>query len=156
MAAAVVLGFGATALIQGVGVALDRPYADIQQLRIVRLLYPIALGALALTYARWLERGTVVALVLLSLVPPAEVIHAFSWHTRAAIKHALGMGPAPAAVVAADVAARPALWRWATASTEPSALFMTDDGEFRLRTRRSITGSWKDGALMFLAGSGPL
>jgi hypothetical protein len=162
MAAAVVLGFGATALIQGVGVALDRPYADIQELRIMRLLYPITLGALALTYVRWLERGTVaaraavVALVLLSLVPPAEVIHAFSWQTRAAVKHALGMGPAPAAVVAADVAARPALWRWAMASTEPSALFMTDDGEFRLRTRRSITGSWKDGALMFLAGSGPL
>src|SRR6185503_6878227 len=162
MAAAVVLGFGATALIQGVGVALDRPYADIQELRIVRLLYPITLGGLALTYARWLERGTVaaraavVALVLLSLVPPAEVIHAFSWQTRAAVKHALGMGPAPAAAVAADVAARPALWRWAMTSTEPSALFMTDDGEFRLRTRRSITGSWKDGALMFLAGSRPL
>jgi len=162
MAAAVVLGFGATALIQGVGVALDRPYADIQELRIVRLLYPIALGALALTYARWLERGTVaaragvVALVLLSLVPPAEVIHAFSGHTRAVVKHALGMGPTPVPVVAADIAARPALWRWAAASTAPSALFMTDDGEFRLRTRRSITGSWKDGALMFLAGSGPL
>jgi len=162
MAAAVALGFGATALIQGVGVALDRPYADIQELRIVRLLYPIALGALALTYARWLERGTaaaraaVVALLLLSLVPPAQVIHAFSWQTRAAVKHALGMGPAPVAAAAADVAARPALWRWATAATAPSALFMTDDGEFRLRTRRSITGSWKDGALMFLAGSGPL
>src|SRR5262249_30694210 len=72
------------------------------------------------------------------------------------IKHALGMGPAPAAAATTDVAARPALWRWATATTPVSALFMTDDGEFRLRTRRSITGSYKDGALMFLAGSGPV
>lgn len=162
MAAAVVLGFGATALIQAVGVALDRPYADIQELRVLRLLYPITLGGLALLYARWLERATtaaraaVVALLLLSLVPPAQVIHAFSGETRAAVKHALGIGPPPAPSAAADGAARPALWRWATAATPASALFMTDDAEFRLRTRRSITGSWKDGALMFLAGSGPM
>jgi hypothetical protein len=162
LGAALVLGFGATALIQAVGVALDRPYADIQELRILRLLYPITLGALALRYARWLERRTRAALaavavvVLLSLVPPAEIIHAFSRETRARVKHALGMGPPPAAAAPADVAARPALWRWAAASTPPAALFMTDDAEFRLRTRRSITGSWKDGALMFLAGSGPL
>ena len=161
MGAAVVLGFGATALIQAAGVALDRPYADIQQLRVLRLLYPIAFGGLALLYARWLERRTraslaaVAVLLLLSLVPPGEVIHAVSWETRARVKHALGMGPAPVASAAADISARPALWRWTTASTPDSALFMTDDGELRLRTRRSITGSWKDGALMFLAGSGP-
>ena len=162
MAAAVVLGFGATAAIQALGAALDRPYADIQELRVLRLLYPIALGALALLYARWLERRTPAAIaavaivVLLSLVPPAEVIHAVSWETRAKVKHALGLGPAPAAAAtSADASARPALWRWAVGATPPSALFMTDDGEFRLRTRRSITGSWKDGALMFLAGSGP-
>src|SRR4029077_17730167 len=77
MGAAVVLGFGGTAVIQAVGVVLDRPYVDIQQLRALRLLYPIALGALALTYARWLERRTraaraaVVVLLLLSLVSPA-------------------------------------------------------------------------------------
>lgn len=162
MAAAVVLGFGGTALIQGIGVALDRPYVDIQQLRVLRLLYPITLAALALIHARWLDRRTlrarvaIVALLLLSLVPPAEVIHAFSSETRATIKHALGMGPAPAAAATVDIPVRPALWRWTTASTPVSALFMTDDAEFRLRTRRSITGSWKDGALMFLAGSGPL
>jgi len=162
MGAAVVLGFGATALIQALGLALDRPYADIQELRIVRLLYPVALGALALLYARWLERRTtraraaVVVVVLLSLLPPSEVIHAFSPETRAAVKHALGMGPAPMAAAPVDASARPALWRWATGATPPSALFMTDDAEFRLRTHRSITGSWKDGALMFLAGSGPL
>jgi hypothetical protein len=161
MAAAVVLGFGLTALVQAAGVALDRPYADIQELRVLRLLYPITLGGLALLYARWLERRTARAvaaaavLLLLSLVPPGEVIHAFSWETRATVKHALGMGPPPAATAPADVSARPALWRWAAASTPPAALVMTDDAEFRLRTRRSITGSWKDGALMFLAGSGP-
>jgi hypothetical protein len=162
MGAAVALGFGGTALIQALGAALDRPYVDIQELRVVRLLYPITLGALALLYARWLERRTtrarvaVAVVVVLSLVPPGEVIHAFSHETRAAVKHALGMGPAPVAAAPADVAARPALWRWATSATPPSALFMTDDAEFRLRTRRAITGSWKDGALMFLAGSGPL
>ena len=163
MIAAVVVGFGATALIQVVGVALDRPYVDIQELRALRLLYPITLGGLALLYARWLERRTraavaaVVVVALLSLVPPAEVIHAFSEETRAAVKHALGIGPPPVpAVAAADVSTRPALWRWAAAATPPAALFMTDDAEFRLRTRRSITGAWKDGALMFLAGSGPM
>jgi hypothetical protein len=162
MGVALVLGFGATAAIQALGVALDRPYVDIQQLRIVRLLYPIMLGALALAYARWLERRTtrarvaIVLVLLLSLVPPGEVIHAFSHETRAAVKHALGMGPAPVAAAPADVAARPALWRWATTATPPATLFMSDDAEFRLRTHRSITGSWKDGALMFLAGSGPL
>jgi hypothetical protein len=163
MVAAVVLAFGATALIQAVGVALDRPYVDIQQLRTLRLLYPILLGGLALTYARLLERRTarahavVAALVVLSLVPPGQVLHAFSWQTRARVKHALGLGPAPVAAAAVvDPAARPALWRWAQAATPASALFMTDDAEFRLRTRRAITGSYKDGALMFLAGSGPL
>jgi hypothetical protein len=163
MAAAIVLGFGGTALIQAAGVLLDRPYVDIQQLRVMRLLYPILLGGLALTYARLLDRRTararaaVAVLFLLSLIPPAQVIHAFSWQTRAAVKQALGLGPpAAAATTVAETAARPALWRWTTAATPPSALFMTDDAEFRLRTRRSITGSWKDGALMFLAGSGPL
>jgi len=162
MAAAVALAFGGTALIQALGVVLDRPYVDIQQLRVLRLVYPILLGGLALTYARLLERRTarahaaVAALVVLSLIPPGHVLHAFSWQTRASVKHALGMGPAPAAGARVDPAARPALWRWAEAATPASALFMTDDAEFRLRTRRAITGSYKDGALMFLAGSGPL
>ncbi|HEU5194923.1 MAG TPA: hypothetical protein VFW70_09315, partial [Methylomirabilota bacterium] len=129
MGAALVLGFGATALIQAAGIALDRPYADIQELRVLRLLYPIALGGLALLYARWLERRTaaslaaVAVLVLLSLVPPGEVVHAFSWETRAKVKHALGMGPAPAAALPTEVSARPALWRWTRASTSESALF---------------------------------
>ena len=162
LVAVVALALGGTALIQAVGVVLDRPYLDIQQLRALRLVYPILLGALALTYARLLARRTapayaaVVALLLLSLVPPGEVIHAFSPQTRAAVKHALGMGPPPAAAAELDPAARLALWRWAATATPPSALFMTDDAEFRLRTRRSITGSYKDGALQFLAGPGPL
>ncbi|HET7343496.1 MAG TPA: hypothetical protein VFL90_18670 [Methylomirabilota bacterium] len=160
---ALALGFGGTALIQAVGVALDRPDVDLQQLRVLRLLYPILLGGLALTYAALLERRTararvaVAVLFVLSLVPPGQVIHAFSPQSRAAVKHALGLGPAPAAAApAAEPGAGPALWQWASARTPASALFMTDDGEFRLRTHRAITGSWKDGALMFLAGSGPL
>jgi hypothetical protein len=162
LGAALVLGFGGTAAIQALGAWLDRPYVDIQELRVLRLLYPILLGGLALTYARLLAkpsgrvRFAVAALVLASLVPPGEVMHAVSHDTRAQVKHALGMGPPPVAAAAADPAPRRALWAWAAGATPPSALFFTDDFEFRLRTRRSITGSFKDGAFMFLAGSGPL
>jgi hypothetical protein len=162
MGAILVLGFGGTAVIQALGVWLDRPYLDIQQLRVLRLLYPILLGGLALAYARLLKspwpraRLAVVALVILSLVPPAEVIHSVSDETRGRVKHALGWGPPPGLATADDPAAKRALWAWTTSATPPSALFFTDDFEFRLRTRRSVTGSFKDGALMFLAGSGPL
>jgi hypothetical protein len=162
MGAAVVLGFAGTAAIQALGAWLDRPYLDIQELRLLRLPYPILLGGLALAYARLLAtprpraRVAVVLLLLVSLVPPGQMIHSFSYETRAAVKHALGMGPAPVAAAAADPVPRRALWAWAASATPPSALFFTDDFEFRLRTRRSITGSFKDGAFMFLAGSGPL
>jgi hypothetical protein len=162
MAAAVLLGFGGTAAIQGLGAWLDRPYLDIQQLRVLRLLYPILLGGLALLYARLLEapargaRLAALALVALSLVPPAEVIHSASEETRARVKHALGWGPPPRVAPAVDPADRQALWAWAASATPREALFFTDDWEFRLRTRRSVTGSFKDGAFLFLAGSGPL
>jgi hypothetical protein len=162
MGAALVVGFGSTAFVQALGVWLDRPYLDIQNLRVLRLLYPILLGGLALTYARLLQapraraRLAVVALVILSLVPPAEVIHAVSEERRGAVKHALGLGPAPRAAAVVDPAPKLALWAWAASATPSSALFFTDDFEFRLRTRRSVTGSFKDGALIFLAGSGPL
>lgn len=160
--AAVVLGFAGTAAIQALGVALDRPYLDIQQLRVLRLLYPILLAGLAVTYARLLEmpgaRGRLAALVLLllSLVPPSEVIHAVSEPTRARVKHALGWGPPPRGAAAVTSADRRALWAWARAETPPDALFFTDDWEFRLQTHRSVTGSFKDGAFMFLAGSAPM
>jgi hypothetical protein len=162
MAAAVVLGFGGTALIQAVGAWRDRPYVDIQELRVLRLLYPMLLGGLALLYARrlaaprgraWIAAG---ALFVASLVPPASVIHAFSHETRGAVKHALGFGPRPVPAAAVDRAPRLALWAWTASATPPDALVFTDDFEFRLRTRRAITGSFKDGAFMFLAGSGPL
>jgi hypothetical protein len=106
-------------------------------------------------------------------VPPAALIHSASPETRAAVKHALGMGPPPVPTVApapeavptpkavpppeavVNPASKRALWTWA-AATPSTTLFFTDDFEFRLRTRRAITGSFKDGAFMFLAGSGPL
>jgi hypothetical protein len=161
MAAALGLGLGGTAVIQAVGVWQDRPYLDIQQLRAVRLVYPVLLTGLALAYARllagdtWPARLGVAALLAASLVPPGEVIHAVSEERRVAVKRALGMAapPPPAAAAAAD--ARPALWAWARATTDRDSLFFTDDFEFRLRTRRAITGSRKDGALMFLAGTRP-
>ncbi len=162
MGAILVVGFGGTAAIQVLGASLDRPYVDIQELRILRLLYPLLLGGLALVYGHLLAarraRALVVAvaLVVVSLVPPGAVIHAVSADTRARVKHALGMGPPPVAAATPDLGPRRALWAWTSTATPSGALFFTDDFEFRLRTRRAITGSFKDGALMFLAGSGPL
>jgi hypothetical protein len=163
LGATLVLGLAGTAAIQALGAWLDRPYLDIQQLRSLRLLYPILLGGLAVAYARLLDtprvgaRVAALALLALSLVPPAEVIHSASDETRARVKHALGWGPPPAAgAVEPDTAAREAMWAWAAGATPASALFFTDDWQFRLRTRRSVTGSYKDGAFLFLAGGGPL
>jgi hypothetical protein len=161
--ATIVIAFGGLALIQGLGVWLDRPYLDIQQLRATRLVYPVLLCGLALAYARLLARGTrraraaVVLLVALSLVPPGGLIHAFSDTERDAVKAWLGI-PVPAAAPPTegdDPGAAPALYAWARTQTEPSALFFTDDFDFRVQSRRSITGSYKDGALLFLAGSRP-
>jgi hypothetical protein len=162
LGAVLVLGFAGTAAIQALGAWLDRPYLDVQQLRTLRLLYPILLGGLAFAHARLLDTGglrgrvAVLALLVLSLVPPAEVIHAASDETRARVKHALGWGPPPREEAGTDADARPALWAWARTASPPSALFFTDDWQFRLRTHRAVTGSYKDGAFMFLAGSGPL
>ena len=162
LGAIVVLAFGATAAIQLLGVWLDRPYLDIQQLRITRLLYPILLGGLAVLYATWLRRARpwawagVGALLLASLIPPGELIHAFEPQTRDAVKYALGIGPKPAFIAAVDRTPKDAMLTWVATQTPPTALIFTDDFELRRRTRRSITGSFKDGAFMFLAGSGPL
>jgi hypothetical protein len=163
-AAAVVLGFAGPAVIEGLGLWLDRPYLDIQQLRTVRLVYPVLLCGLALLYARLLARGTwraravVAALVLASLVPPASVIHLASHERRQAVKAALGIGAPPPTWVpsaAPEPGADEALWSWTRASTPRSALFLSDDFNFRQATHRSITGSFKDGALLFLTGSRP-
>ena len=162
VAAAVVLGLGGTAVIQAVGVWRDRPYLDIQELRMVRLAYPVLLGGLALGYAALLERRTprawagVALLFLASLVPPHEVIHAFSAEQRATVKAWLGIGTPPSAPAAATAGgARGATAAWAAASTPSGALFFTDDFDFRIRARRAITGSFKDGALFFLTGTRP-
>lgn len=161
--AAVVLGFLGLAAMQAAGVWLDRPYFDIQQLRVIRLVYPVLLCGFALAYARLLARGTgraraaVAALVLASLVPPGSLIHAFADEQRQAVKAMLGMRVPPPAPAAADTdpGAYPALLDWTRRSTPQSALFLTDDFAFRVRTQRSITGSDKDGAFLFLAGSRP-
>jgi hypothetical protein len=97
-------------------------------------------------------------LVIGSLIPPATLIHAFSHERRAAVKEMLGMGPPPSPPLAApppDPGAVPALWEWTRRATPPTALFLTDDFEFRVKTHRSVTGSFKDGAFLFLAGSRP-
>ena len=161
-ACAVVVAFAGLALIQGLGVWLDRPYLDIQHLRATRLVYPVLLCGLAVAYAQLLARGTwrarvvVVLLVAVSLVPPASVIHAASDERRATVKRWLGMRvPASAPSVWSDPGAEPALHAWVRASTPSSALFFTDEFDFRLQTGRAITGSFKDGALLFLAGSRP-
>jgi hypothetical protein len=162
-ATALVAAFVGLAVVQGLGVWLDRPYLDIQQLRMTRLLHPILLCGLALAYARllarreWRARAAVAVLLALSLVPPGSVIHAVSRDTREALKARLvGREPPPARVrTAGDGGAVPALHAWVRAQTDPSDLFFTDDFAFRVRTRRSVTGSYKDGALLFLAGSRP-
>ena len=61
--------FGVTGLIQGLASLLDRPPVDIQQLRVLRLVYPVLLGGVALAYAQggwWL--------LPLMLVPPAWIV----------------------------------------------------------------------------------
>jgi hypothetical protein len=168
-AASLVAAFVGLAAIQSLGVWLDRPYLDIQQIRVARLMYPVLLCGLALAYARllarrtWRARAAIAVLVALSLVPPGAVIHAVSGARRDAVKAWLGIRPpgrAPQAAVVERVApddpgARDALHAWARAETGHSALFFTDDFTFRVQTRRSITGSFKDGAFLFLAGSRP-
>jgi len=159
---ALIIAFGGLALIQGLGVWLDRPYLDIQQLRATRLVYPVLLCGLAVTYARLLTRRTwrahvaLALLVGLSLVPPASVIHAVDAERRDAVKRWLGMRvPSPTPSMPADPGAEPALHSWVRERTPVSALVFTDDFDFRLQTRRAITGSFKDGALLFLAGTRP-
>jgi hypothetical protein len=162
MVAAVALGLLGPAVFQGIGRWLDRPYVDIQQLRSVRLAYPVLLCALALVYARLLEsrtsraRAAVALLVLASLVSPGSLIHAVSSERREAVKAWLGLAKAAPAASDVDAGAVEALYRWARAETPPQALFLSDDFHFRLEAHRAITGSYKDGSFVFLAGSRPL
>lgn len=154
------LGLAGTAAIQALGLWLDRPYIDIQQLRMTRLAYPVLLTGLALAYAGllarpgWAVRVALVALFIASLVPPGEVLHAVSEERRVAVKRALGMTVPSPSPVSASTDPRPELWAFAR-TTDRASLFLTDDFEFRVRTLRAMTGSYKDGALMFLAGNRP-
>jgi hypothetical protein len=142
-----------------VGVWRDRPYLDIQELRMVRLAYPVLLGGLALGYAALLERRTprawagVALLFLASLVPPGDVIHAVSTERRAQIKAWFGVGTPIAN--RGGRAGRDAAADWAREHTPSGALFFADHFDFRIRSRRAITGGFKDGALFFLTGTRP-
>ncbi len=162
--AAVIVGIAGTAAVQIVGTLTDRPYLDIQQLRAVRLAYPALLAGLAIAYRRLLDSrmrqgvAAVLLLFLLSLIPPASVIHSFSAERRNRVKALLGVpvpasSPPVAAVV--DPGAVPALLAWIRENTPPSARFLTDFFDVRAEAGRSITGSHKDGGVMWLAGTRP-
>ena len=160
---AAVTAFAGLAIVQGVGAVLDRPYVDVQQLRALRLVYPVLLGGLALAYTRllerrtWRARGAVAALLLLSLVPPGALIHAGDDERRHAVKVALGIAAprSSSPLPGTAIAERDALYDWVARTTPRTALFLSDDFNFRVRTRRSITGTGRDGALVFLAGTRP-
>lgn len=159
------LGFVGTAAIQVLAVGLDRPYADIQQIRATKFLYVPLLAGLAAAFARLLARRTLaggaaaLALLLLALVPPAPLIHSFSDDRRDTVKRWLGMSvPARAqapAGAAERAAAKRAMETWLEARAGRNELVFTDDHSVRIATRRPITGAAKDGAYIVLAGTQP-
>lgn len=166
-AAALVVGLGGIAVIQGIGVLSGTPYVDIHQLRATRFMYPVLLAAFPLAYAALLRARSarawllLAALLVLSAIPPGSVIHAVSAERRDAVKRALGMPGSPSGVAAAGpVAVEPSpgaeerLWDFAAGHTEPDALVFTDSFAYRYETRRPITGSFKDGGIV-IAGTGP-
>jgi hypothetical protein len=166
-AAALVVGLGGIAVIQGIGALSGTPYVDIHQLRATRFMYPLLLSAFPLAYAALLRARTsrawllLAVLLVLSAIPPGNVIHAVSAERRDAVKRALGMpGSVPGSAPAAPVAGGPSpgaeerLWSFAAGHTKPDALVFTDSFAFRYETRRPITGSFKDGGIV-IAGTGP-
>ncbi|MGH7347812.1 MAG: hypothetical protein ACREK4_23105, partial [Candidatus Rokuibacteriota bacterium] len=164
--AALVLGLVGTAAFQWVGTALDRPYADVHQLRATKFVYLALLIGLPLTLHALRPRGwkgalAAAALVLLALVQPGKLIHSFSADTRAVVKRALGIvvpeaAPAAAAPdLGAQARAERAMIAWVLAHTERNDLFLSDDFNFRFETLRPITGSFKDGGIV-TAGPAPL
>jgi hypothetical protein len=96
-AAALVAGFGGTALIQVTGRIADRPYLDIMQLRAAKFMYLPLLAAFPLVYRALLSRRTAGARIILallfvvSLVPPGSIIHSLSQERRESVKLFLGM-----------------------------------------------------------------
>lgn len=166
-AAALVVGVGGIAVIQGIGVLSGRPYVDIHQLRATRFMYPVLLAAFPLAYAVLLRDRRprawllLASLLVLSAVPPESVIRSVSAERRDVVKRALGIAagashPTSAAPAAGEPApgAEPRLWAFAARHIEPDALVFTDSFAFRYETRRPITGSFKDGGIV-IAGTGP-
>lgn len=163
-AAALIAGFGGIALIQAAGRIVDRPYLDIMQIRAAKFMYLPLLAAFPLAYRALLSRRAVGARIVLALmifatlIPPGWVIHSFSEERRESVKRLLGMAvPArPSRERGADEdAARKALSKWVIENTERNDLFLADSPEFREETLRPITGAFKDGAYVVLAGTAP-
>ena len=166
--AALAVGVGGIAAIQGIGALSGTPYVDIHQLRATRFMYPVLLASFPLAYAGLLRVRSpqawllLTALVILSVVPPGSVIHAVSAERREAVKRALGMPVSAASSTSArpaggeespSVEAEQRLWGFAMQHTEPNGLVFTDSFAFRYKTRRPITGSFKDGII--IAGTRP-
>jgi len=156
-----ILGTGA---IQAWALLTDRPYLTHEQLRMSKLVYPALVLAFPLAYQRiWTRnrvglRVLVAFLVLLSLVPPQQlIINSAEWRNEA--KRILGMQATPPRRVRAERLepdeAR-ALWEWARRETSADALFFIDSLRFRVAARRSISGAFKDGGIVALAGTRPL
>jgi hypothetical protein len=165
-AAALAVGVGGTAVIQGIGALSGTPYVDIHQLRATRFMYPVLLAAFPLAYAALLRARSshawflLAALLILSAIPPGSVIHAVSAEQREAVKRAFGTAVSAASSTSAGPAggerssgAERHLWRFAVQHTEPDVLVFTDSFAFRYETRRPITGSFKDAIVV--AGARP-
>jgi hypothetical protein len=155
---AVILGLGGAALLQAISHLADRPPVDILQMRAAKFAYPALLAALATAYARLLgqrsrrARCVLAVLIGLSLVPPGLVIHG-SPAVRHVVKQSLGLGGAGVPSDGPGEAAPDELWPWVRAHTAQDALFFTESAEFRDRTLRSITGTFKDGGWFYLGGT---
>jgi hypothetical protein len=160
---ALVIGLAGPAVVQATAALSGRPYFDIQYFRATRLVYPVLLTVLALTFTRLLAtpsfraRAAAAALFAVAMVPPGALIHAFGDEQRAVVKRWLGMAMPPPAVVTAAAAPDPTpeMWAWLRRSTPRDALVFTDSWDVRIETLRSVTGSFKDGAFLFLTGNRP-
>jgi hypothetical protein len=153
-------GILGTAAIQFWAWITNGPYLTTEHIRMAKFVYPAILVAFPLAYARlWgsgkhLPRLAAVLLVALSLISPQQLLLASS-RTRAEVKRRLGFPTASPRAAAVDVS-ESALWDWVRRETPGDALFFTDSTKFRVATERSITGTWKDGGFLSLAGTKPL
>lgn len=165
-AVALLAGFAGTAVIQVFGALTDRPYSDIMQIRATKFMYLALLPAFPLAYRELLARNTArarVGLILLfavSLIPPGLVIHSVSQERRDSVKQVLGLSvkPSPATNVnlAESARAEEALSQWVVEHTDRNDLFFSDSFSFRSNTLRPISGAFKDGTFLMMAGAAPL